>query len=86
MKDMNTTVVPPASSRNLPRFDDILDDVAPYPYTLEIFKSFPEKNRCTEFLDFIVDLREYSERYKSTYCKKEPPIAQSNEPQHLLSL
>lgn len=84
---MSTTVASPVSSpRNLPQFDDILKNVAPYPYTLEIFKDYLARNHCTEFLDFIMDLAEYSEMYESAYGMKEPPISQNEESSHLISL
>lgn len=84
---MNTTVAPPVtSSRNPPQLDDLLKDVAPYPYTLKMFKGYLARNHCTEFLDFIMDLAEYSKMYESAYGKKEPPISQSEESKHLISL
>jgi hypothetical protein len=65
-------IFPVPSSKDLPRFDDVLKDMAPYPYTLDIFKSYLTRNHCSEFLEFIMDLREYSEKYKSAYGQDGP--------------
>ncbi|KAL4891038.1 RGS domain-containing protein [Aspergillus ambiguus] len=73
-------------SRELPQFDDVLNDIAPHPYTLNTFKSYLEKNHCSEFLDFIIDLREYSERYKSANCRIERSTPQCDESKYLVGL
>ncbi|KAL5363438.1 hypothetical protein BJX96DRAFT_118904 [Aspergillus floccosus] len=84
---MNDSVIHPASSsRGLPQFDDVLKGLAPYPYTLDIFKSYLSSNHCSEFLEFLMDLGEYSEKYKSAYGEDESPDVQRDGPKHLLGL
>jgi hypothetical protein len=79
-------IFPVPSSKDLPRFDDVLKDMAPYPYTLDIFKSYLTRNHCSEFLEFIMDLREYSEKYKSAYGQDGPHYTQCDEAKHLVVL
>lgn len=47
----------------IPALDDILDDHAPYPYTLSSFMGFLSDNHCLEILEFIFETR----RYRRTY-------------------
>ncbi|KAF9890276.1 hypothetical protein FE257_006190 [Aspergillus nanangensis] len=59
-------MTPPPSPRHWPQFDDVLNGVSPHPYTLDEFKAYLVKNHCSEFLDFILDVRDYNEKYISS--------------------
>lgn len=43
--------------------DDILDDHAPYPYTLSAFVAYLSDNHCLEILQFIFETRRYRRSY-----------------------
>lgn len=47
----------------IPTLDDILDDHAPYPYTLSAFMGFLSDNHCLEILEFIFETRRYRRNY-----------------------
>lgn len=42
-----------------PKLDDLLDDKAPYPYTLSALIAFLSKSHCLEILEFILEARRY---------------------------
>lgn len=46
-----------------PRLDDILNDVAPFPYTLGAFIAFLSEHRCLETVEFLLE----TERYRRIY-------------------
>lgn len=46
-----------------PRLDDILNDVAPFPYTLGAFIAFLSELRCLETVEFLLE----TERYRRIY-------------------
>lgn len=46
-----------------PQLDDILNDVAPFPYTLGAFIAFLSELRCLETVEFILE----TERYRRLY-------------------
>lgn len=46
-----------------PRLDDILNDVAPFPYTLGAFIAFLSERRCLETVEFLLE----TERYRRIY-------------------
>lgn len=46
-----------------PRLDDILNDVAPFPYTLGAFIAFLSQLRCLETVEFLLE----TERYRRIY-------------------
>lgn len=42
-----------------PKLDDLLDDKAPYPYTLSALIAFLSKSHCLEILEFVLEARRY---------------------------
>ncbi|PKX96355.1 regulator of G-protein signaling domain-containing protein [Aspergillus novofumigatus IBT 16806] len=46
-----------------PRLDDILNDVAPFPYTLGAFIAFLSEHQCLETVEFLLE----TERYRRIY-------------------
>jgi hypothetical protein len=46
-----------------PRLDDILNDVAPFPYTLGAFIAFLAEHQCLETVEFLLE----TERYRRIY-------------------
>jgi len=46
-----------------PKLWEILDDAAPFPYTLSTFMDYLSHNHCLETLEFILEVR----RYRKTY-------------------
>ncbi|KAE8355724.1 hypothetical protein BDV28DRAFT_145909 [Aspergillus coremiiformis] len=49
----------------LPTLDKVLDDVAPYPYTLKSFREYLSQNHCLEPLDFLEEIKRYTDAYRS---------------------
>lgn len=49
----------------IPILDDILDDHAPYPYTLSAFVAYLSDNHCLEVLEFIFETRRYRRSWSS---------------------
>lgn len=47
-----------------PKLDDILDDKAPYPYTLGALIAFLSKSHCLEILEFILEVRRYRHSFR----------------------
>ena len=47
-----------------PKLDEILDDSAPFPYTLSAFIAFLSKNHCLEILEFVLETRRYCQGYQ----------------------
>lgn len=47
-----------------PKLDEILDDSAPFPYTLSAFIAFLSKNHCLEILEFVLETRRYRQGYQ----------------------
>jgi len=47
-----------------PKLDDLLDDKAPYPYTLSALIAFLSKSHCLEILEFILEARRYRNSFQ----------------------
>ena len=47
------------------KVDDVLNDNAPYPYTLSAFIAFLSDNHCLEILEFIFEARRYRHDYQN---------------------
>ncbi|KAE8379367.1 hypothetical protein BDV26DRAFT_170304 [Aspergillus bertholletiae] len=60
---MSTELAVSCFPREVPTFDNVLNDNAPYPYSLKSLKDYVSQNHCSEPLEFLEDL----ERYKQTY-------------------
>jgi hypothetical protein len=46
-----------------PKLEEILDDAAPFPYTLRAFMDFLSHNHCLETVEYIMEVK----RYRKTY-------------------
>ncbi|KAH1273581.1 hypothetical protein KXV81_008176 [Aspergillus fumigatus] len=46
-----------------PRLDDILNDVAPFPYTLGAFIAFLSERQCLETVEFLLETKRYCRIY-----------------------
>ncbi|BCR87285.1 regulator of G-protein signaling domain-containing protein [Aspergillus chevalieri] len=47
-----------------PKLDDLLDDKAPYPYTLSALIAFLSKTHCLEILEFVLEARRYRNSFQ----------------------
>lgn len=47
-----------------PKLDDLLDDKAPYPYTLSALIAFLSKSHCLEILEFVLEARRYRNSFQ----------------------
>ncbi|KAE8384756.1 hypothetical protein BDV23DRAFT_188894 [Aspergillus alliaceus] len=62
---MSGEVITPSSPQEYPTFDKVLNDVAPYPYTLKSFKAYLSQNHCSESLEFLEGMKQYKQAYRS---------------------
>ncbi|OGM41988.1 hypothetical protein ABOM_009511 [Aspergillus bombycis] len=51
--------------REVPTFDNVLNDKAPYPYSLKSFRDYASQNHCSEPLEFLEELKRYKQKYRS---------------------
>ncbi|KAF7591563.1 hypothetical protein BBP40_001443 [Aspergillus hancockii] len=61
---MTCTVSSPHIYRELPTFDKVLNDAAPYPYSLNSFKAYLSQNHCSESLNFLEEVEQYTQTYR----------------------
>lgn len=60
--------LPPTQFYQLrPKLEEILEDEAPFPYTLSAFLEFLCRNHCLESLEFILE----AERYRKIYSRRQ---------------
>lgn len=71
----------------VPTFDNVLNDNAPYPYTLKSFRDYVSQSHCSEPLEFLEDLKRYKQKYHSALGLDSPrrPSRPSLTPQLLLT-
>jgi hypothetical protein len=62
---MTCTVSSQHIYRELPTFDRVLNDTAHYPYSLDSFKDYLSQNHCSESLQFLEEIRQYKQIYRS---------------------
>ncbi|KAE8364522.1 hypothetical protein BDV27DRAFT_128296 [Aspergillus caelatus] len=73
--------------KEVPTFDSVLNDRAPYPYSLKSFRDYVSQNHCSEPLEFLEELKRYKQRYRSALGLDSPrrPSRPSLTPQLLLT-
>ncbi|RMZ77355.1 hypothetical protein DV737_g4401, partial [Chaetothyriales sp. CBS 132003] len=52
-----------------PSLEDVLNNVAPPPYTLAAYTAFLSQQHCLETLEFVTGSRKYSEKYHNALAK-----------------
>ena len=65
-----------------PRLDDVLNDRAPTPYTLDSYKAYLDSQHCSEVLDFTLAAKEYRvayEKLKETLGEGKKVTSESND-------
>ncbi|RHZ61813.1 uncharacterized protein CDV56_107655 [Aspergillus thermomutatus] len=76
-----------AGSLMTPRLDDILNDVAPFPYTLGAFIAFLSEHQCLETVEFLLETERYRRIYHWLETPHKPPTCDGSlRKVHLLGL
>lgn len=61
-----------------PTLDEVLDNIAPPPYTLSAFMNHLSQNHCLETLEFILEWKRYCESYRSLVKPAKESIMTTN--------
>ncbi|KAL1971536.1 hypothetical protein VTN31DRAFT_2157 [Thermomyces dupontii] len=65
--------IPPSGAR--PTLDEVLNNTAPFPYTLGAFMAYLSQNHCLETLEFTLEAKRYGESYRSLLVSSSGPAA-----------
>lgn len=61
-----------------PTLDEVLNNIAPPPYTLSAFMNYLSQNHCLETLEFILESKRYYESYRSLVEPAKESIVTTN--------